>query len=362
MTPRTDTHHDAIRPGTVIGGYRVHAPAGRGELGEVYRARGPEGDVALELISPWPAADPGFRARLRREAELAAGLAHPNVVPVHRAGEDAGRLYLALGWVDGTDLAARVEREGPLAPAAAARVVADVAAALDAAHAHGLVHRDVAPRNVIVGDRAWLTGFGLATSAAGGSRTGQFFSSAGYVAPEQVRGEPVGPATDVYALGGVLLFALSGLPPFPEESDLATMEAHVAAPPPAASARVPGLPPALDAVLAHALAKAPAGRYPSAGAFAAAVAGALAGEDAAALAPARPLRRAAGAAARCLPAPLRLGRPGSRPRPCLRPAETRPDAPRAARPRTARRAPPLPPSPPRRASPPPSPPAAAPPA
>ncbi len=287
MTPRTDTQ-STIQPGAVVGGYRVRALAGRGAMGEVYRASGPAGDVALKLIGPWLAGDPGFRARFGREAEIAAGLQHPNVVPVHAAGDDGGLLYIAMGWVEGDDLATRVERDGPLTPAAAARVVADVAAALDAAHAHGLVHRDVRPGNVLVGDRAYLSDFGLAKLAAGGTRTGQFISSVGYVAPEQVRGEPAGPATDVYALGCVLLFALSGLPPFPADTDLDTMQAHVEAPPPPATARVAGLPPALDAVLAHALAKDPGDRYGSAGELAAAVAAALAGEDAGSLAPVRP--------------------------------------------------------------------------
>ena len=285
MTPRAGTESGTIQPGTVVGGYRVLALAGRGEMGEVYRASGPGGDVALKLIEPWLARDPGFRARFRNEAAVAGGLAHPNVVPVHGVGEDGGRLYLAMGWIDGDDLATRVERDGPLAPAAAARVVADVAAALDAAHARGLVHRDVKPGNVIVGRRAFLTDFGLAKTGA--TRTGQFISSAGYVAPEQVRGAPAGPATDVYALGCVLLFALTGAPPFPAGNDLETLRAHVEAPPPAATARVPGLPPAIDAVLAHALAKDPEDRYTGARELSAAVDAAFAGG--AVLAPVRPV-------------------------------------------------------------------------
>ncbi len=199
-------------------------------MGIVYRATQLSLDraVALKVINPLLAADPGFRERFRKESALAASLDHPNVVPVHEAGEDAGRLYVSMRLVRGTDLGRLVAAEGPLDPARAVGLLAGAAGALDAAHAAGLVHRDVKPSNVLVERRgddehAFLSDFGVvkrvgqdaeATGSAG------WVGSADFVAPEQVVGVAVDGRSDIYALGGVLYTALTGRVPF-ERSDLA---------------------------------------------------------------------------------------------------------------------------------------------
>ena len=158
----------ALSPGDVFGGYRIEAVAGSGGMGVVYRAVQLDlgRPVALKLIAADRAADPDFRERFQRESRMAAAIDHPNVVPVHGAGEEDGQLYLVMRYVRGTDLHALIKREGPLAPERAAAIVAQVASALDAAHAAGLVHRDVKPANVLLGgsereEHAYLSDFGL---------------------------------------------------------------------------------------------------------------------------------------------------------------------------------------------------------
>ncbi len=264
--------HPELHPGDVVAGHRIDAVAGRGGMGVVYRATALDlgRTVALKLIAPALASDPAFRERFIRETRVAASIDHPNVIPLFSAGEEHGRLYIAMRYVDGDDLRTLVRGEGRLAPARAAHVVAQVAAALDAAHARGIVHRDVKPANVLLapGDHAYLTDFGLARridSASGMTRAGGWVGTLGYVPPEQIRGERLDARADVYALGCVLFHALTGTPPYARESDEATLWAHLNAPPPAVTQTVPGVPAAFDAVLARALAKAPADRFPSAG-------------------------------------------------------------------------------------------------
>jgi serine/threonine protein kinase len=266
---------DDPRIGAVIGGYRIEAGIGRGGMGVVYRAEEVRlgRQVALKLIAPELADDPDFRQRFQRESRLAASIDHPNVIPVHAAGEVDGLLYIAMRYVDGTDLRALLQSEGRLDPQRAAYITAQVAAALDAAHARGLVHRDVKPANVLiarVGDRehAYLTDFGLTkhTSSLGGlTKTGAVVGTIDYVAPEQIQGGSLDARTDVYALGCVLHQALTGQVPYLRDSDVAKMYAHLSEPPPAATAVVPALPPELDNVIARAMAKDQEGRYPSAG-------------------------------------------------------------------------------------------------
>jgi DNA-binding beta-propeller fold protein YncE len=205
------------------------------------------------------------------------------VIPVHHAGEESGQLYLAMRLVDGADLRSMIEASGPLDPARAVRVLAGIAAALDAAHARGLIHRDVKPANVLVerdgdAERVFLTDFGISRLAASEeslTTTGEFFGSVDYVAPEQIEGDPVDARTDVYALGGVLHFLLTGQAPFPRDTELAKLFAHANAPPPRPSEVRPGLPPAIDDVVAKAMAKRPEERYESARELAAAAATAL---------------------------------------------------------------------------------------
>ena len=255
-------------PGDVFAQHRIEGLAGRGGMGVVYRATelGLERTVALKIISPALAEEQDFRERFVAESKAAASIEHPNVVPIYHAGEHDGVLYIVMRYIDGPDLRALVRADGPLDPERAAHVVAQVAGALDAAHRRGLVHRDVKPANVLLGDgdHAYLTDFGLtkrsATSAGGLSRAGGWVGTLGYVAPEQIRGERVDARTDVYALGCVLVHALTGSAPYMRDTDEATLWAHLNAPPPSES-----VPPDFEGVVARALAKDPSDRYPSAG-------------------------------------------------------------------------------------------------
>src|SRR4051794_12020029 len=251
--------------GSVLAGYRIVCAVGRGGMGVVYEAVELALDrrVALKVIAPEVAADAAFRRRFAEEARVAASIDHPNVVPVFGAGEDGERLFLTMRFVVGDDLGTMVRRDGPLAPGRAALIVGQVAAGLEAAHERGLVHRDVKPANVLVGpeEHAYLTDFGLAKHVAspGVTRTGVLVGTPDYMAPEQIRGEPTGPWTDVYALGCVLFFALTGRVVFALGSTEAKLWAHLSEPPPSA--------PAFDAVVRAALAKDPAQRLASAAAF-----------------------------------------------------------------------------------------------
>ena len=271
----------AIASGTVFAGFRIEAEIGRGGMGIVYRARhlALDRQEALKVISPELSGDSRFRVRFQREARLAASLDHPNVVPVDHAGDEQGTLYLSMRLIEGRDLRTVVDAEGPLDLRRVARIVAGVAAGLDAAHAHGMVHRDVKPANVLVegndgGERVFLTDFGISRIAAGGgtvTASGELLGSADYVAPEQIAGDPVDRRADIYALGGLLDFALTGQAPFPRDNDLAKLFAHANAPRPRPSQLVPGLPIELDGVVARAMAIRPEYRYESAGELAAEV-------------------------------------------------------------------------------------------
>src|SRR3954451_5714643 len=259
-------------PGDVFVDHRIDGLAGRGGMGGVYRATDLELErtVALKVITPALAEEEDFRSRFVAESKAAASIEHPNVIPVYYAGEREGVLFIVMRFIDGPDLRALVRAQGALDPERAAHIVAQLGAALDAAHAHGLVHRDVKPANVLLGDddHAYLTDFGLtkhsATTGDGGggglSRAGGWVGTLGYVAPEQIRGQRVDARTDVYALGCVLVFALTGKAPYTGDSDEATLWAHLNAPPPNES-----VPPEFEGVVARALAKDPSDRYLSAG-------------------------------------------------------------------------------------------------
>jgi DNA-binding NarL/FixJ family response regulator len=265
--------------GSTFAGHRIDGVAGRGAMGVVLRATDLTLDrrVALKLIAPTFARDPVFRARFERECRLAAAIDHPNVVEIFHAGEHDGQLYVTMRYVEGTDLKALLARERWLDPPRAVGIVAQVAAALDEAHRHGLVHRDVKPANVLIaqrpgGERAFLTDFGVTKQRTADdpalTGTGIAIGSVDYMAPEQAQVAPVDARTDVYALGCVLFHALTGSVPFIRGTDLDRMWAHVHEPPPPPSSIETRLPRALDDVIARALAKAPADRYPSAGALA----------------------------------------------------------------------------------------------
>jgi DNA-binding SARP family transcriptional activator/tRNA A-37 threonylcarbamoyl transferase component Bud32 len=263
------------RIGTELAGYRVEALLGRGGMAAVYLATHLrlKRKVALKLLSPELSEDELFRRRFLRESEVAASLDHPNVIPIYDAGEADGQLYLAMRHVEGTDLAAILEREGQVEPARALQILGRVAEALDAAHARGLVHRDVKPGNVLIAsdpaadppEHVYLADFGLtkATGDRGLTQTGHFVGTADYVAPEQIAGKPAEGAVDVYALGCVFFECLTGEPPFRRDTFMATLYAHVNDPPPRASERNAQLPEAVDGIVAMALAKDPRERYGS---------------------------------------------------------------------------------------------------
>jgi Protein kinase domain/Domain of unknown function (DUF4328) len=263
--------------GTEVAGYRIVEQVGSGGMGVVYRAEetGLGGrPVALKLLPPALAGDPDFRARFLREMRVAAAIDHPNIVPIYRAGEDRGRLYLAMRYVHASDLRRLLEAEGRLTPERALAILDQVARALDAAHARGLVHRDVKPGNILLAppvfdsdaEHVYLVDFGLARSdsddrSLGGG--GSFLGTPRYAAPEQAAGRPVDGRTDGYALGCVLYECLTGQPPFPGGSGEAVLLAHLEASPPRVTALRPDLPPAIDQVVARAMAKDPATRFPT---------------------------------------------------------------------------------------------------
>ena len=272
--------------GKVIGGFRVGELLSRGAMGAVYIAEDADGRrVALKLLSPELLHDDRFRRRFLRESRLAAALDHPNVVKTIAAGEDGGVLYLAMDYVDGVDLRELLRHEGRLAPERAVALVAQAGEALDAAHAAGLVHRDVKPGNVLVasgadGERAYVCDFGVARHVGSvGSLTGDrgFVGTVDYVAPEQIRGEEVDGRADVYALGCVLFECVSGERPFERENELAVVFAHLNEPPPRVTDVRPGLAAGWDGVVARALAKEPKERYASCRDLAAAASDAMHG-------------------------------------------------------------------------------------
>jgi serine/threonine protein kinase len=244
-----------LEPGTELHGYRIDGVAGRGGMSVVHRAVHLEtGEtVALKLLRPALARDERLRERLRNEGVVAGALRHPHVIAIH----DAGPSFIAMQFVDGSDL----KELAPLEPGRAARIVAQVAEALDAVHAKGLVHRDVKPGNVLVeGDHAYLTDFGLAREQPAVETDGRWYGTVDYAAPEQIRAQPLDARTDVYALGGVLYWALTGEVPFPRESDEEKMHAQLEDDPPSS--------PPFSGVVARAMAKDPADRFETAAALA----------------------------------------------------------------------------------------------
>jgi outer membrane protein assembly factor BamB len=249
-------------------GYRVEEAIGRGGMGVVYRAHDLrlKRPVALKLIVPELAPDERFRERFARETELAMSLEHPNVVPIYDAGDVDGRLYLAMRLVAGSDLAKLLRTQGALEPTRALAICRQVAGALDAAHAKGLVHRDVKPSNVLLdeNEHVYLADFGLTRTLDEQGALGTDSRSVGtpaYLAPEQIEGGSVDGRVDVYALGCVLFECLTGASPFARGSRLETAWAHLEEEPPSARALVPDLPEAIDPVLRTALAKEPDDRY-----------------------------------------------------------------------------------------------------
>jgi tetratricopeptide (TPR) repeat protein len=271
------------RIGTEVGGYRLIEAIGRGGTSVVYRAEQIRlgRTAAVKLLTP-AVGDGDYRERFLRESRLAASIDHPNIVPVYDAGDDQGLLYIAMACVDGSDLKTLLVAEGRLPLRRALRIAGQIASALDAAHARGLVHRDVKPANVLIGsdDRAFLSDFGVVKELAtnGTTRTGSFVGTIDYCAPEQIEGKEVDARADQYALACVLYECLVGTAPFHRSSDVAVLNAHLHAPPPKLSKAAPDLPEALEPVLAKALSKSPLDRYASSGEFVAAARAAAAGK------------------------------------------------------------------------------------
>jgi serine/threonine-protein kinase len=270
-----------LLPGATFGPYRILAPLGRGGMAAVYRAHDPalDRDVALKVLPAEFLHDPAFAERFRHEARVAARLEHPHVVPIHGYGIEDGRPWMAMRLLGGGSLADRVKR-GALPPAEAAAVLQDVAGALDYAHARGVVHRDVKPANVLLDEagRAYLADFGIARMLEGSpivTATGLIQGSPSYMAPEQAMGAKVDRLADVYALGVMSFECLTGRVPYTGTTPVAILMKHVQEPVPQPPASE--LAPPLAAVVRRALAKAPADRWPSAGALADALAAAAAG-------------------------------------------------------------------------------------
>lgn len=264
-----------LEPGDLFAGYRIEGLVGRGGMGLVYKARQalPDRTVAVKILSPELAGNSDFRARFEREASLAAQIEHPNVIPIYAVGDEDGQLYIAMRFIESTDLGHYLARHDRLEARDAARFISQVAAALDAAHARGLVHRDVKPANVLVAgtdhnEHLYLTDFGvtkqLSDVGPGPTATGGFVGTLNYIAPEQVTGGQVDARADVYALGCVLYQLLTGAVPFPLEHDAAKIYAHLSTPPPLPSLVIPDLASGLDAVVMRAMAKNPADRFQSA--------------------------------------------------------------------------------------------------
>jgi eukaryotic-like serine/threonine-protein kinase len=319
------------RPGAVdgrcLGGrYRVGALLAAGGMGEVWAARDLLLDrpVAVKVLGGALAGDGRAAERLRREARAAGRLDHPNIARVLDLGEQDGRPYLVMELLEGESLAARIDRAGPMAPAEAARVVAAVADALQAAHAAGVVHRDVKPGNVFLTSAGEVKVLDFGIAAAAGQTdltTGDLLGTAAYLAPERALGRPATPAADLYSLGVVLYELLAGRRPFQGGSDVELAMAQVNARPAPLALVAPAMPPALAAACEHALAKDPAARPPSAAAFARllrspAPAGPATRPLPLAASPPPTHRAPAGAAA--LPAELAPPRPAGRGRPRVR--------------------------------------------
>lgn len=278
-----DTTADS-REGSQFGPYRLRRLIGRGGMGDVYEAEDTvrERTVALKLMSQTLSNDPVFRSRMQREARTAGRLQEPHVVPIHDFGEIDGQLYVDMRLIDGKDLASMLSRYGPLSPPRAVAIVRQIGSALDAAHAAGVLHRDVKPENILVSgeDFAYLVDFGIASATADEKLTqiGTTVGTVKYMAPERFRDTEVTHRADIYALACVLYECLTGSPPYTGDQ-LGVMGAHLHQAIPKPSAARPGIPAAFDGVIARGMAKDPADRYATCGDLSAAAYAALAEPD-----------------------------------------------------------------------------------
>jgi DNA-binding beta-propeller fold protein YncE len=283
---------ERFRAGALVAGYRLEERIGEGGMAAVFRAYDSRLGryVALKILAPALATDETFRQRFVRESRAAAAVDEPHIIPVFEAGESDGVLFIAMRYVRGGDVRSLLGRSGQLAAVQAAEIVAQAASALDAAHARGLVHRDVKPANMLLEssgagaggpDHVYLSDFGLskgALAATGLTAKGEFLGTLDYVAPEQIEGRQLDGRSDEYALACSAFEMLYGEPPFRREQGVSVMYAHLSEPPPLVRSRRPELPAAVDEVLAKGMAKRPAARYGSCGEFAAALRSALGAE------------------------------------------------------------------------------------
>ena len=262
--------------GDELAGYRLRGVLGRGGMSVVYEAENPRlgSTVALKVLAPELATDDVFRARFLKESRVAASLNHPNVIPIYDMGAHEDLLYIAMRYVAGEDLRGVLKAKHVLAPEQALLLCGQAGRALDAAHRHGLVHRDVKPGNMLVEhgsdeedpDHVYLSDFGITkhtASRSGLTATGEFMGTIDYIAPEQIQGRPVDGRADIYSLACVLYECMTGRVPFAKDIDAAVIWAHVEEMPTAPSSLLPTLPPGIDQVMARALAKDPADRYPT---------------------------------------------------------------------------------------------------
>lgn len=265
----------SLSPGSVFAGYLVERRLGVGGMGAVYAARHPRlpRRVALKVLGEHLGSDPDFQTRFEREAELAARVDHPNVVSVYDRGVEGDRPWIAMQYVDGVDVHQLIKRgRSVLTAGRAVFIVAEAAKGLDSAHRRGLLHRDVKPANILVaedsdeGDHVLVTDFGIAraldqTSAL--TNAGSVPATLPFASPEQISGRDLDHRSDVYSLGCTLYVMLTGAFPFPRDSQIAVMHAHLTDPPPKITTEVPSLPTELDDVIARAMAKEPEQRYRS---------------------------------------------------------------------------------------------------
>jgi serine/threonine-protein kinase len=263
---------DALNP-TRIGDYAIDRLLGEGGMGRVYLATAPDGTrVALKLVKSDMARDETLRRRFEREAHIAQTVRHPNVVPLIATGEHEGLPYMAQRFIDGLTLDEKLARDGPLDRAGAVRIGADVAAGLEALWAAGLVHRDVKPANILLDERgrAYITDFGLAKNTQGTllTRPGQALGSMDYMAPEQIRGESLSAAADIYALGCVMYECVCGQPPFAQVKGMRILWAHLQEEPPDPCRLGGDVSPRFGHTLMLALQKDPDSRPASAGEYA----------------------------------------------------------------------------------------------
>ncbi|MFF2552633.1 serine/threonine-protein kinase [Nocardia sp. NPDC058058] len=274
-------------PGTTLGGYLLERQLGSGGMGTVYLARHPAlpRHDALKVLWPHLAADPEYRARFEREANIAAALDHPNIVSVLNKGEDRGCLWIALQYVNGTDADSALAREpATMTPDRVLHIITEIGKGLDHAHGAGLLHRDIKPANFLLTsatpgeERVLLADFGIAKpteDATQLTKTGTFLATLAYASPEQLSGHALDPRSDIYSLGCSFYRLITGQNPYPATQPLNVMMAHINDPVPRVTTVRPDLPRALDDVLTRVLAKSPADRYPSCAEFIAAAAAAL---------------------------------------------------------------------------------------